>query len=172
MICLSFHHIRLGGILEISLSQDGYNMDTQIAYQLFALHKEHVASVRGININSAVDYEDRCRVYYRAAHITILDLLLIKHREIHETAFSKLPGKQAFFHRILMKYNWPISEIKALSLAEVFLSLHEDLNYKSFDNEISDYFNGFLNRYDEFHFDDTIDSEWDPTLYQKIQQHF
>ncbi|EFH7974190.1 hypothetical protein GJO14_06220 [Escherichia coli] len=144
-------------------------MDSKIAYQLFALHKEHVASVRGININGAADYEDRCRVYYRAAHITILDLLLIQHREIHETAFSKLPGKQAFFHRILMKYQWPISQIKALSLNEVFLSLHEDLNYKSFDQEISDYFSGFLSSYAEFHFDDTIDSEWDPTLYQKIR---
>lgn len=144
-------------------------MDSKIAYQLFALHKEHVASVRGININGAADYEDRCRVYYRAAHITILDLLLIQHREIHETAFSKLPGKRAFFHRILMKYQWPISQIKELSLNEIFLSLHEDLNYKSFDQEISDYFSGFLSSYAEFHFDDTIDSEWDPTLYQKIQ---
>jgi len=147
-------------------------MNQNIAYQLFRLHKEQVARVRKIDITHPVAYKDLCRVYYRATQITILDLLLVNHRAIHETAISKLPGKMAFVHKAMMKYQWPVSKVESLSLSEIFLLLQEDINYKSFDSEVSQYFTSILCGYDELYFDDAIESEWDPTLYQKIQQHF
>ncbi|WP_449567062.1 ECs1072 family phage-associated protein [Lelliottia nimipressuralis] len=138
-------------------------------YLLFAKYKEHVAQVRNISINGSVIYEQVCRVYYRAAQLTLLDVFLETYRQKHKSIFNDLRGKQALHHLLLTRYNWPLEKIRNLSLEDVFLILHDDLKTEKFDPAIAKYFDGTLCNYDQLNLPDIMDTEWKPEFAEELQ---
>ncbi|MFS7253434.1 hypothetical protein AB6869_23885 [Rahnella rivi] len=145
-------------------------MNKDMVHKLFQSTKEHVASVRNIATTGAVNYEEVTRLYYRAAHLTLLDILLDQHREESGTISAQLAGKMSLHHKLLTKYKWPLSEIRHLSLEDICLALHDELKIDNFDKEISTYFTTVLGRYEPLFFSDYLNEEWDPLLYLQTEQ--
>ncbi|PBI78938.1 hypothetical protein A9993_04015 [Rahnella victoriana] len=145
-------------------------MDKAFVINLFRLTKEHVASVRNIATTGAVNYEEVTRLYYRAAHLTLLDVLLDRHREEFSTISAQLDGNMSLQHKLLTKYKWPLGEIRHLSLEDICLALHDELKIDNFDQEISTYFTTVLEKYDPLFFPDYINEEWDPLLYLQVER--
>ncbi|MGE2338597.1 hypothetical protein ACME83_20515 [Enterobacter hormaechei] len=97
-----------------------------------------------------------------------LDLLLAAHRNKHETTINKLPGAKALHHKLLQKYNWPLSEIRAMSLSDVFIALHDELSLESLEGQAKSYFSTMIAGRYPITFTDLIDDEWDPDLAEKL----
>ena len=139
-------------------------------HSLYNKTKEHVAQVRGIQTVGSVNYEDLCRVYHRAAQLTLLDILLEEHREKHKTTFNDLRGKQCLHHLLLSKFSWPLSQIQTLSLSDVLLLLHDDLRTDKVDSAAGKYIDGAISSYHHFLFSDVKDEEWDPDILEQLLQ--
>ncbi len=145
-------------------------MNKGIYPTLLSKTKDHVAFVRGIPLVGEVDYEQICRVYHRAAQLAILEIVLDAYREKNKTLFNDLGGKQALEHLLLTKYNWALDQIRQLSLSDVLLLLHNELDLKNIDPADAAYFERVLERYDPIVFADVMDEEWDPQILVQLQQ--
>lgn len=99
----------------------------------------------------------------------ILDVLLAKHREEHGNQFNGLNGINALHHKLLLKYKWPLDQIRALTISDCLLALHEELKLEALDDQIANHFKNVLSQYGENYFPDILDGEWDPDAYQLIQ---
>jgi len=145
-------------------------MNKIVVHKLFQLTKEHVANIRNIATTGTVNYEEVSRLYHRAAHLTLLDILIHQYREESGTISAQLDGKMSLHHKLLTKYKWPLSEIRHLSLEDICLALHDELKIDNFDQEISKYFTNVLGRYEPLFFSDYLNEEWDPLLYLQTEQ--
>lgn len=138
-------------------------------YLLYAKYKDHVAQIRNVSMDGSVIYEQICCVYYRAAQLTLLDVFLETYRQENKSVFNDLHGKQALHHLLFTRYNWPLEQIRNLSLEDVFLILHDDLKTDKFDPSIAKYFDGTLSNYAPLNFPDIMDSEWNPDYAEELR---
>lgn len=136
----------------------------------FGETKEKVAAVRGITIIGSIDFKDVSCVYNRAAQLCILDILLDKHRQEHGLQFNGLDGINALHHKLLLKFKWPLNQIRQLTISDCLLALHEELKTENLEPELATYFKNTLSQFGESCFPDVMDGEWDPDAYQKVQE--
>lgn len=135
---------------------------------LFSATEQHVAKVREVKITGFVDTNELTKVTNRAIQLCILDLILAAHRSKHETRVNKLPGVKALHHKLLIKYKWPLSEICALSLSNIFVALHDEISLESLDGQAKTYFSSLLAGAYPLTFDNFINEEWDPNLSDRL----
>ncbi|EPA0325584.1 hypothetical protein [Enterobacter hormaechei] len=135
---------------------------------LYSATEQHIAKIREIKTIGFVDSNELSKVTNRAVQLCVLDLLLAAHRNKHETTINKLPGAKALHHKLLQKYNWPLSEIRAMSLSDVFIALHDELSLESLEGQAKSYFSTMIAGRYPITFTDFIDDEWDPDLAEKL----
>jgi len=136
---------------------------------LFVHIKENIAKVRDLKTSGYMDRAADACLNKRAAQICALDILLAEHRIKYGTLFNGLYGKQALHHKLLIKYKWPLSAIRALSLGDVLLALHDELAFESLSESAGNYLYQVtsLSEY-PVNFPDYLEAEWDPLLSQKF----
>ena len=135
---------------------------------LYSATEQHIEKIREVKTTGFIDPNDLAKVTNRAIQLCMLDLILAAHRSKHETPINKLPGIKALHHKLLMKYNWPLSEIRAMSLSDVFIALHDELSLESLEGQAKTYFSSLLAGAYPLAFDDFIDEEWDPNLSDRL----
>ncbi|WP_171853706.1 hypothetical protein [Enterobacter hormaechei] len=135
---------------------------------LYSATEQNIAKIREVKTTGFIDSNELAKVTNRAIQLCVLYLTLAAHRSKHETPINKLPGVKALHHKLLMKYNWPLSEIRAMSLSDVFIALHDELSLESLEGQAKTYFSSLLAGAYPLTFDDFIDDEWDPDLAEKL----
>ncbi len=135
---------------------------------LFMQIKENIAKIRDVRVSGFIDAAEVSLVNNRAAQICALDIILAEHRKKHGSRFNGLNGKQALHHIILLKYHWPLSAIRELSLADALLSLHDELQLESLPDEPRKYLTQIINTQYPVNFPDYLEAEWDPNLSEKF----
>lgn len=135
---------------------------------LFVQTKENIAKIRGVKTSGFVDSTEVACVNNRAAQICALDLLLAEHRKKYGTRFNCLNGKQALYHKLLIKYQWPLSLIRELKLEDALLALHDELAFESFGEDACKYLQRVTLSQYPVNFPDYLETEWDPMLSEKF----
>lgn len=135
---------------------------------LYSETEQRVAKIRDVKTTGFVDSNELAKVTNRAIQLCILDLLLAAHRSKYETPLNKLPGVKALHHKLLMKYKWPLSEISALSLSDIFVALHDEITIESLEGQAKTYFSSLLASAYPLAFTDFINEEWDPNLSERL----
>ncbi|MBS3894884.1 ECs1072 family phage-associated protein [Serratia marcescens] len=136
--------------------------------ELYTKTRSHVAKVRNIKLNGDADIDDLSRVSNRAVHLCFLELYLERHRYVNGLAGGiSLSGRTAMHHSLLLKYKWPLSEIRALSLHDSLLALQEDifnLDSEQGPTDVVDYLYRITAGNFLLEFPNIIDDEWNPEL--------
>lgn len=135
---------------------------------LFTQVKDNIAKSRNIQINGYVDSNEVSCVNNRAAQICALDILLFEHRKKYGNKFNGLKGKEALLHKLLLKYQWSLPVIRELSLSDILLALHDELQLESLPEETSRYLSQITSTQYPVNFLDYPESEWDPELSEKF----
>lgn len=135
---------------------------------LFTQVKENIAKQRNIQIGGYVDSTEVSMVNNRAAQICTLDALLFEHRKKYGTRFNGLNGKEALHHKLLLKYQWPISTIRELTLSDILLALQDELRVDNIPEDIGRYLSQITISQFPVNFADHPESEWDPELAEKL----
>ncbi|RCX00575.1 MULTISPECIES: hypothetical protein [Kosakonia] len=135
---------------------------------LFNQTKENIAAIRGVKVSGFVDSNEIACVNNRAVQVCTLDFLLELHRKKYGNNCNGLNGIQALHHKLLMKYQWPPSVIRGLSLSDIFLSLHDELQLESLPEDAGRYLLQITRTQYPINFPDYLDGEWDPNLSQRF----
>ncbi|HAV2137191.1 ECs1072 family phage-associated protein [Serratia sp. CY37345] len=135
---------------------------------LFERTKQHVAEIRNIKTTGFVDTVGLSCVYNRAVQLCTLDAVLAQHRVDFGTRYNDLKGVAALHHKLLMKYKWPLSEIRSLTLSDAVLALHDELKIESLPAEASRMLTAISLNHDLVVFPDLLDAEWDPSFADKL----
>lgn len=135
--------------------------------RLFGHIKKNIAELRGITLSDYGDPAENSSVYNRAAQICALDIILHEHRKKFGNQLNELKGKNALHHKLLLKYKWPLSEIRDLTLNDALLALQEDLQLEALPDSDNEYLKQVLSSHYPINFPDYLDSEWDPDLSEK-----
>lgn len=135
---------------------------------LFTQVKENIAKQRNIQISGYVDSSEVSCVNNRAVQICMLDILLFEHRKKYATKFNGLNGKEALHHKLLLKYQWPLSTIRELSFPDVLLVLQDELRFENLPQDINSYLSKVSIIEYPANFADHPESEWDPDLAEKL----
>lgn len=135
---------------------------------LFTQIKGNIAQLRGIKISGFVDNVEVSCVTNRTAQIFALDILLYEHRKKYGNQLNGLNGKQALHHKLLLKYKWPLSVIRELTLSDVLLALHDELQFSSLPKSVGDYLEQVVRTHYPVNFPDHLEAEWDPDLSEKF----
>lgn len=104
----------------------------------------------------------------RSALLFSLEVVISVHRAKYGTYFSPLRGKDALTHLLLQKYNWPLSEIRSLSLNDIVLLLQEDMRPDNLPQAAIDILRSYGTLTAKDVFPELKDDEWDPELYLSI----
>ncbi|ENK2459426.1 hypothetical protein AB3B40_003776 [Escherichia coli] len=163
----AFNHIRRGGILQSPYNQEEIKMINGIAH-LFTQIKSNIAQLRGIQISGYVDSSEVSCVTNRAVLICALDIILYEHRKKYGNQLNGLNGKQALHHKLLLKYKWPLSLIRDLTLTDALLALHDEIQFSSLPEPVSEYLSRITHSNYPVNFPDYLDAEWDPELSEKF----
>ncbi|EEI0870507.1 hypothetical protein CBX59_001710 [Salmonella enterica] len=127
-----------------------------------------ISEVRGIPIYGTVTEPGRSQVLNRAGLIFALEILLEKHRKDFGTLWNPLKGRLALEHKLFTKLNWPLNQIRELSLQDALFILQDELK----DTKIPEAAMRVLSSYGSSSaravFPDVLDTEWDPNLYETI----
>lgn len=135
---------------------------------LFTQVKENIAKQRNIQISGYVDSSEVSCVNNRAAQICTLDALLFEHRKKYATQFNGLNGKAALHHKLLLKYQWPLSTIRELTFTDILLALQDELRVENLPEDISRYLSQVALSQYPVTFADHPESEWDPDLAERL----
>ena len=135
---------------------------------LYSETEQRVAKIREIKTIGFVDSSELSKVTNRAVQLCILDLLLAAHRNKYETPVNRLPGIKALHHKLLQKYNWPLTEIRSLSLSDIFIVLHDEISLESLEGQAKSYFSTMIVDKYPITFSDFMEDEWDPDLAEKL----
>lgn len=163
----AFNHIRRGGILQSPYNQEEIKMINGIAH-LFTQIKSNIAQLRGIQISGYVDSSEVSCVTNRAVLICALDIILYEHRKKYGNQLNGLNGKQALHHKLLLKYKWPLSLIRDLTLTDALLALHDEIQFSALPEPVSEYLSRITHSNYPVNFPDYLDAEWDPELSEKF----
>ncbi|EBA7111596.1 hypothetical protein ORL35_002944 [Salmonella enterica] len=163
----AFIHIRRGGILQVPTTTKEKQMISGIAH-LFTQIKANIAELRDIKVSGFVDSTAVSCVTNRAVQICALDALLYEHRRKHANQLNGLTGKHALYHLLLLKYKWPLSVIRTMTLPDVLLALHDDLQFDSLPEGVGEYLSQIARTNYPVNFPDYLESEWDPDLSEKF----
>lgn len=135
---------------------------------LFQSTQENIKKTRSIKTTGFIDPHQFACAENRALEICALDAVIAQHRLDFATKFNPLKGKAALHHKLLLKFKWPLREIKALPLSEILLALHDELNIKDLPGEASKALAAISNLDNLSVFTDYIDEEWNPNLAEKF----
>ena len=135
--------------------------------RLFGNIKKNIAEIRGVTLSDFADPSEISPVYNRAALICALDIILHEHRKKFGNQLNELKGKQALHHKLLIKYKWPLSVIRELTLSDVILALQDELQIEDLPSGAGDYLSQVVGSHYLINFPDYLDSEWDPDLSAK-----
>lgn len=135
---------------------------------LFTQVKENIAKQRNIQISGYVDSSEVSCVNNRAAQICTLDALLFEHRKKYGTQFNGLNGKAALHHKLLLKYQWPLSTIRELTFPDILLALQDELRVENLPEDMSRYLSQVTLSQFPVNFADHPESEWDPNLAERL----
>ncbi|WP_273839238.1 ECs1072 family phage-associated protein [Providencia rettgeri] len=126
--------------------------------------KEHIESVRKIPKFGTIDKLSTDLVINRTCLILSLESYLSTYREKHSSIFIPLNGKDALIHLVVNKYKWPISEVRAMSLNDMLLSISDELQYDNLTEDCQAYLTSI--EYSKYlcQFDDILEEEWDPSI--------
>lgn len=139
-------------------------------YNFYSRTKDRIAISRGFNANAAMDMSSLSKITRRAIEIVCLDIILCEHRKKYGSEFNPLDGKKALHHKLLIKYQWPLEKIRALSLEDIFLVLHDELSFAKLDNEHAKFLEDTANNYDKDIFNEYQEEDWDPNYYQAFPE--
>src|SRR5476651_2723709 len=99
--------------------------------KLFYLIQDNVIKARELKTTGSIDNIQIDSTANRAVQLCVLDLILDEHRKKYGNQFGPLHGKLALQHKLLLKYNWPLTDIRALTLADIFLALHDEITFEN-----------------------------------------
>ena len=128
-----------------------------------------ISKVRDIPVLGVVKEPGRSQVLNRTGLIFALEIILIEHRKQFGTLWNPLNGRLALEHKLLMKYKWPISEIKAVTLQDALFLLQDELKLIELPEFAQRVVHNFQAQRARAVFPDVLEEEWDPTLHEKIQ---
>lgn len=100
--------------------------------------------------------------------ICALDIILYEHRKKYGNQLNGLNGKQALHHKLLLKYKWPLSVIRDLTLTDALLALHDEIQFSALPEPASEYLSRITHSNYPVNFPDYLDAEWDPELSEKF----
>ncbi|MEF7316907.1 hypothetical protein U9X93_01900 [Escherichia coli] len=135
---------------------------------LFTQIKSNIAQLRGIQVSGYVDSSEVSCVTNRAVLICALDIILYEHRKKYGNQLNGLNGKQALHHKLLLKYKWPLSLIRDLTLTDALLALHDEIQFSALPEPVSEYLSRITHSNYPVNFPDYLDAEWDPDLSEKF----
>lgn len=135
---------------------------------LFEKTKEHVAKIRNVKTTGIVDTVKLSCTYNRAIQLCALDAVLAQHRVDFGTLYNDLKGISALHHKLLLKYKWPLTEIRSLSLSDAMLALHDELKIETLPAEASRILAAIARDQHLVVFPDLLDEEWDPAFADKL----
>ncbi|CQH11323.1 hypothetical protein ACOZ7A_000031 [Yersinia enterocolitica] len=125
--------------------------------------KNHINEVRGIKNVGYADANDSLKVDNRTMQIFILDVFLHEHRKKYGSGVFPLQGKNALHHKILMKYKWPLSVIREMSLNDSLFVLQDELILANLPEDAQKYLSHQEGTV-QIAFDDLQEHEWKPTI--------
>lgn len=131
---------------------------------LFAHTKENIAKLHQVEVVGLLALQDLSCLNNRAAQLCALDVVLFLHRKKYGNQFNGLEGKKALYHKLLIKYQWPLSVIYNLSLSETLLVLHDELQIESLPDQFGRYLSQVISDQLPVSFAECHDEEWDPSL--------
>ncbi|MEX2940292.1 ECs1072 family phage-associated protein [Serratia fonticola] len=137
-------------------------------YVLFEEIKGHVSQIRNINTSGTIDIHELNLLYQRSIQLFFLDSLLAKHRAEYGNAINPLKGRTALYHKLLMKYQWPIRVIVEMTLLESLLALQDEMLIDSLPEEAQKLMNSIHYLDYRFGFDDLLEDEWNPSFADKL----
>lgn len=124
-----------------------------------------VSNARGIKLPPFMFTQnlnpDQIKVYLRSLQIFILENVLQEHRRKYATLFEPLKGDRALDHKIFLKTNWPINQIRAMSTGDKLLILQEDISTEHLPKSTKDYIEDIAIPEISITFDDFLPEEWD-----------
>lgn len=130
--------------------------------------RKKLSELHGIELYGTVVEPGYTQLQNRIAEIFALEVVLHLHREKYSTGWANLRGKRALEHLLIHKYSWSLSEIRSMSLSDIFLSLHEELLPKNLPEEVVNLINSYSTSRRREYFSDYRLEEWDPELYLQI----
>ncbi|MFP7607001.1 ECs1072 family phage-associated protein [Serratia quinivorans] len=156
-----------GGILTSPYNSGGIFMLKGFAH-LFEKTKEHVCKTRNVKTTGLIDTVERSCLYNRVIQLCTLDAVLAQHRVDFGTRYNDLKGVSALHHKLLLKYKWPLNEIRSLSLSDAMLALHDELKIETLPAEAFRLLTAIAQEQHFVVFPDLLDEEWDPTFADKL----
>lgn len=135
---------------------------------LYQQVRDNVAKARSVKTTGFIDQNELACVDNRAMQLCILDLILAAHREKYATNFNGLSGINALHHKLLIKYQWTLPQIREMSLSDLLLAIHDELRFENLEPEASRYFKSLSDTTYPVIFPDVLDQEWDPDLSAKF----
>lgn len=136
-----------------------------ISEEFYEIISKKIFELRGVAQYGQVEEPQHSQCKNRSALIFILESVLHLHRQAHATHWSPLEGRKALDHLLLHLYKWPLSEIRALSLADVILALQDQLMPDNLPDEVKSVLKSYGALSARQLFTDIKDEEWDPDLY-------
>lgn len=129
---------------------------------LFNHTADNIAKIRGVRTTGLVNPKDISCVKNHAAQLCALDVILHLHRKEHGHQLNRLHGKHALYHKLLIKYQWPLSVIRDMSLSDIIIALHDELQIAALPEDAQRYLSRMTGDYYPDHFPDYLDEEWLP----------
>lgn len=77
---------------------------------------------------------------------------------------ASLPCK----HKLLLKYNWPLNDIRTLTLADIFLALHDEITFENLEEDAKNHLLHMTSSHSLVIFSDYKEDEWDPDLAERF----
>ncbi|EPR6404850.1 ECs1072 family phage-associated protein, partial [Yersinia enterocolitica] len=152
---------------EFSHNQEGIAMSV-ISERYFDIISNKIFALHDIARFGSVVEPQHTQCRNRSALIFALESILHLHREAHGTIWNPLEGRKALEHLLLQKYKWPLSEIRALSLADIVLLLQSELAPERLPEEVISVLRDFSSLTPKKSFPEFMEDEWDPELYLTI----
>ncbi len=135
--------------------------------EYFQVIQNKIAAHHGVQMQGYIE-SPYYQVQNRAVLIFSLEVVLEAHRAKYGTLTSPLKGKLALEHLLLLKYKWPLSEIRSLSLQDALFALQEELVLENLPEKAQEVIKMFNAHRARTTFDQIVDEEWDPELYLTI----
>ena len=132
---------------------------------LFAKTKAHVQQTRN---TQTIDPIENDRLHNRSIQLLFLDALLAKHRLEYGNTLNRLKGRSALYHKLLMKYKWPIRDIVEMTLLESLLALQDEMKPENLPEDAQRFFSNIQYTHFQATFPDLLEEEWEPNLADEL----
>lgn len=129
---------------------------------------QRISEIREIPVYGVVKEPGRSQVLNRSGLIFALEIILAQHRNQFGTLWNPLNGRLALEHKLLMKYKWPLSEVKRITLKDALFLLQDELKLTELPELAQRVIHNFQAQRARAIFPDVLDEEWNPSQHESI----